>query len=290
MQIAESEKVLCSNGEQVKLYDESKDCDITRYELIYIAIVVALLVIICAIVVVLYYRYELEIKIWIYHHREYFPPWFFPIDENFEHWKTYDAFICYAEKDENFVKTLLRPKLEDEHPKFNLCIHQRDWCPGKGIVEQIYKSVADSRRIIIVLSHNFLNSNLCKLEFQVARDRSLQDKVGRIIVIMLEDIATHRLNDELKEYINKYTYIPWQDDDWFWNKLRYVLPHKVRIRVDRWNTDFEIPNLSKQSKFSPWRVWGWLLAGRPNYGGQIRTKKYVEAVVPVPTPQCNTVR
>lgn len=216
----------------------------------------------CSILVVLYYRYELDVKIWMYHHSEYFPSYFFSIDESLEQWKPFDAFVCYAKEDEWFVKTQLRPKLEDEDPKFRLCIHQRDWDVGKTIPEQINDSVTNSRRTLVVLSHNFLNSDWCKREFQVARDRSIHDKIGRIIVIMLEDIAHHRLTDELKAYITKYTYIPWQDNDWFWNKLRYVLPHKVKIRVERLKVDFEIPSLQKESKFWLYNLSDWLSGTR----------------------------
>ncbi|KAK7573829.1 hypothetical protein V9T40_011020 [Parthenolecanium corni] len=229
--IPDSEKVLCHDGKLlVKSYD-IKNCSTgISEEIVHAVLAIVGCAVGISIILWIYHRF-MDIKVYIYNHREFFPRWVFPQEEDNDSSTTYkyDAFVCYAKEDEKFIKTRLRPMLEDTEPKFKLCIHQRDWCPGHLIHDQIYKSVADSRRTIIVLSHNFLNSNLCNLEFQVAYDQSIRDKVNRLLVIMLEDIAIHRLSNQLKAYITKYTYIPWQDNDWFWNKLRYVLPHKNKV-------------------------------------------------------------
>lgn len=182
-----------------------------------------------------YHRYAFQIYSYLYQYHDYLPGWIFPNVDASDDNKIYDAFVCFAKDDEKFLKTRLRPMLEDYEPHFKLCVHLRDWVVGSRIDDQIYKSVRNSRRTIIVLSHNFLNSDICLSEFEAARVQGIKDKTNRLIVIMLEDIAKHRLTEELQAYIATHTYIPWQDSDWFWDKLRFALRHSThgKTRTNR---------------------------------------------------------
>lgn len=200
----------------------------------------------------LYRHYKFEMLSILNIYREYLPECIFPKVDAADDKKIFDAFVCYAKGDEQFVETRLVPTLENYSPYYKLCVHLRDWVAGDRINDQIYRSVKNSRRIIIVLSHNFLNSGTCQLEFRVARDQAIKDNVNRLIVIMLEDIAKHRLTEDLKAYITTYTYIPWQDNDRFWYKLRFALHDSrqgktVITREDEiQNDNSQIPMLCRQ--------------------------------------------
>lgn len=224
----------------VENYDEDHACYIISlnkviHVVLTIVIPATVSFLINFIIVWLYRRYAFQIYTFFYQYRKFLPKCVFRDADETDDGEIYDAFVCFARDDEKFVKTRLRPMLEDHDPYFKLCVHLRDWVAGDRINDQIYQSVRNSRRTIIVLSHNFLNSELCMLEFTVARDQAIKDRANRIIVIMLEDIAPHRLTEDLRAYITSYTYIPWQDNDWFWSKLRYALPHSIsaNTRVDR---------------------------------------------------------
>ncbi|CAH0564879.1 unnamed protein product [Brassicogethes aeneus] len=44
------------------------------------------------------------------------------------------------------------------HDPYKVCVHYRDWIPGVLITEQVITSVRDSRRTLVIVSKNFLES------------------------------------------------------------------------------------------------------------------------------------
>lgn len=79
-----------------------------------------------------------------------------------------------------------------------------------------------SRRTAIILSKNFVKSTWYEQEFSAAYQES------RVIVIVLGEIPTRdEMGSLMWDYIKSNTYLP-ANDPWFWDKLRYALPHKGR--------------------------------------------------------------
>lgn len=143
----------------------------------------------------------------------------------------YDAFISYNVHDELWVIRELLPQLEDEQG-WKLCLHHRDFEPGKPIMDNIIDGIYNSRKTICVISRHYLESEWCSREIQVASFRLFDEKKDVLILVFLENIPSHQLSPyyRMKRLIQKKTYLSWpkpgEDTRVFWQKLRVALETK----------------------------------------------------------------
>lgn len=220
--------VTCQEKESPPLYQMTPE-EFCSADIMWITVgcsLVALFGIIFGALAALYYRYQREIKVWLYANNLCL--WFVTENE-LDKDKIFDAFISYSHKDEDFVVNELMPNLEAEPRPFKLCVHFRDWLAGEWIPTQISRSVEESRRTIVVLSPNFLESIWGRMEFRAAHSQALSEGRARVIVILYGDIGpTENLDPELKAYLSMNTYVKW-GDPWFWKKLEYAMPHPAGV-------------------------------------------------------------
>jgi len=114
----------------------------------------------------------------------------------------------------------------DDDSFFKLCIHERDWLPGNLISWNIINSVQNSKRTILVLSKDFIQSIWFQVEFHTAYYQMLEDKIDRLIVVVKGPLPPkEELDKDLVFLLSTKTYLVW-GEKWFWEKLRYALPHK----------------------------------------------------------------
>ncbi|KAF2884862.1 hypothetical protein ILUMI_21339 [Ignelater luminosus] len=214
-------QITCADGKPLVNFNVDETCQNQKVALLFL-LGYFLMILVMLWLGIVYYGYQLEIKVWLFMHN--WCSWYVweeEVDKN----KRYDAFVSYSYKDENFVKQELLPILEQGPQPYKLCVHIRDWIVGELISRQIIQSVHNSRRTLIVLSRNFLESEWGKMEFRTAHKQALQEGRTRIIVILYGDIDLWTdLDDEFKMYVKANIYIEW-GDPWFWDKLRYALPH-----------------------------------------------------------------
>lgn len=143
----------------------------------------------------------------------------------------YDAFISYNVHDELWVIRELLPQLEDEQG-WKLCLHHRDFEPGKPIMDNIVDGIYNSRKTICVISRHYLESEWCSREIQVASFRLFDERKDVLILVFLENIPSHQLSPyyRMKKLIQKKTYLSWpkpgEDTRVFWQKLRVALETK----------------------------------------------------------------
>ena len=149
---------------------------------------------------------------------------------------TYDAFVAYSKKDFPWIKDQLMPNIDKAYfgeDGYKLCVHERDWLAGVDIVENIVKSIAESRRTILVLSEHFAASRWCQFEMAIAHLRleAEGNKKSRLLVILLDDIPPALLTPRLIYLLSLKTYLTWPDDPVaqiaFWKTLRKSLKKEL---------------------------------------------------------------
>ena len=174
------------------------------------------------ILVALIYRFRKEIKLILYTRFNWHP--FDRVDDS-DPSKIYDAFVSFNMRDRQWVMDTLQNKLENHNLPYKLCIHCRDFIPGAPIAENILENVKKSRRMIMVLSRNFIQSEWCMLEFRAAHRRVLEGRRNYLIIVLFDDVNIDSLDDELKLYLKTNTYLN-EQSKWFWQQLKYALPQK----------------------------------------------------------------
>ena len=117
----------------------------------------------------------------------------------------------------------LAKELEEGEKRYRLCVHVRDWMPGLWIPDLIVTSIRKSKRTIIFLSEDFLNSNWCMHEFKVAHAEMIMERRPLLVIIMFGEFEiTDKVDPGLRAHLQTNTYLKW-GDQYFWEKLHYAL-------------------------------------------------------------------
>ncbi|XP_070614302.1 toll-like receptor 4 [Erythrolamprus reginae] len=128
----------------------------------------------------------------------------------------YDAFVIFSSKDQEWVTEKLQQPLEEELPYFRLCLFYRDFIPGVSIITNIIKEgFQSSRKVIAVVSDNFLESHWCNFELEVAQSWQLVERKASLILVVLEGVDKTALHRKLGlfRYLRRNTFLTWKDRD-----------------------------------------------------------------------------
>uniref|UniRef100_A0A2C9GV86 TIR domain-containing protein n=1 Tax=Anopheles dirus TaxID=7168 RepID=A0A2C9GV86_9DIPT len=225
--IEDFDRLRCADGRPLDQTTLGDLCTDGTHTIVLVCVIVSIIACLVALLSVVYFAYKLELKVWLFKHGLCL---WLVAEEELDRDKQYDAFISYSHKDEAFITEHLVPTLEREPMNFKLCWHVRDFMPGEMITSQITSSVEQSRRTIIVLSTNFLESLWGQLEFRTAHLQSMAERRNRLVIIIYGDIGNiDELEPELRAYLHTNTYVRW-GDPWFWDKVRFAMPHPPKVR------------------------------------------------------------
>ncbi|XP_051675243.2 toll-like receptor 2 isoform X1 [Oryctolagus cuniculus] len=143
---------------------------------------------------------------------------------------SYDAFVSYSEHDSYWVENLLVQELENSDPPFRLCLHKRDFVPGKWIIDNIIDCIEKSRKTVFVLSQNFVKSEWCKYELDFSHFRLFDENNDAAILVLLEPIEKKAIPQrfcKLRKIMNTRTYLEWPTEEaehaGFWGNLRAAI-------------------------------------------------------------------
>ncbi|NXC35556.1 TLR21 protein, partial [Campylorhamphus procurvoides] len=142
----------------------------------------------------------------------------------------YDAFVSYSENDSNWVENIMVRELEQACPPFRLCLHKRDFVPGKWIVDNIIDSIEKSHKTLFVLSEHFVQSEWCKYELDFSHFRLFDENNDAAILVLLEPIQSKTIPKrfcKLRKIMNTKTYLEWpleeEQQQMFWENLKIAL-------------------------------------------------------------------
>ncbi|KAG9335626.1 hypothetical protein JZ751_004391 [Albula glossodonta] len=133
-------------------------------------------------------------------------------------------------KDEAWVMEELVEKIEGGVPPIHLCLHVRDFQAGKSITSNIIdEGITGSRKVIVVVSQHFIDSDWCRFEFEVAQSWVVLERNASLIIIILEVVEEEKTKKVmgLHKHLKRNTYLKWKgnalSDVMFWNRLRSAI-------------------------------------------------------------------
>ncbi|XP_061188702.1 toll-like receptor 4 [Saccostrea echinata] len=220
-------KLVCASPSHLKneaIVDltESEMCPIPEYSKVLVIAITSCFICVLMVTLIIYKaRWHIRYLIYMYRFRR---NGYEAIagQEGFD----YDAFVIYAEEDQEFVHKILVPTLEDREG-YHLCIHYRDFQVGKLIADNIVNSIQKSRKVIVILSNSFARSKWCDFELIIAQNRLILEQNNLLVVILIEKIEPKNITNSLRLILSTVTYADWNacgtegEKESFWNQVRH---------------------------------------------------------------------
>ncbi|XP_053930244.1 interleukin-1 receptor accessory protein isoform X1 [Cuculus canorus] len=189
-------------------------------------------ILLIVVLIVVYHVYWLEMVLFYRAH--------FGTDETILDGKEYDVYVSYARnaEEEEFVLLTLQGVLENEFG-YKLCIFDRDSLPGGNTTEAVFDFIQRSRRMIVVLSPDYLTEkSISLLEFKLGI--MCQNAIAtKLIVVEYRPLqCTHPSILQLKESVS---FVTWKGEkskrsgSQFWKALRLALPLRSLSASAGWN-------------------------------------------------------
>ena len=101
----------------------------------------------------------------------------------------YDTFISYSSKDLPWVRDVLLRRIEDNGLK--VCIDYRDFIPGFQSVKNMERAVLTSRKTLLVITPNYLESSWTALEAVLVQTADPSNEQLRLIPLLKEKCSFH---------------------------------------------------------------------------------------------------
>ncbi|XP_059468985.1 toll-like receptor 13 [Neocloeon triangulifer] len=136
----------------------------------------------------------------------------------------YDVFVSYCDSDRDWVIQKLLPSLEREN-QLRVCLHERDFQPGYGILDNIVHCIDKSRSLIIVVSKKSLKSQWCQFEMHLAQHRFIEARKEQLILVLMDELPRSQRPRTLHYLMATRTFLLWDEkqSDLFWKRLKRVL-------------------------------------------------------------------
>ncbi|XP_057692678.1 single Ig IL-1-related receptor [Corythoichthys intestinalis] len=185
-----------------------------------------IILLLLAIAAVIYTKCHLNIKLW---YRNTYG------DYEINDGKLYDAYISYVNNDydRKFINFILKPHLENKQAQ-KVHLNDNDILPGLEPSDELLMNISRSRRLIVLLSHAYLEQDWCSNDFRRGL-LHLLELCRQPIVIML-DGQLKRMRPEIKQQLTEHqhclTILTWRQNSvtpssTFWKELALAMPRRM---------------------------------------------------------------
>ncbi|XP_006870796.1 PREDICTED: interleukin-18 receptor 1 isoform X1 [Chrysochloris asiatica] len=159
-------------------------------------------------------------------------------DETLTDGKTYDAFVSYLKEcqtencEEHTFAVEILPRVLEKHFGYKLCIFERDVMPGGAVVDEVHSLIEKSRRLIIVLSENYMSHEV-RFELESGLHEALVERKIKIILIEFTPISDFMFLPQSLELLKSHRVLKWKAgkslsyNSRFWKNLHYLMPAKT---------------------------------------------------------------
>lgn len=187
------------------------------------AIVLLLLLGIAAVV---YSRCHLNIKLW---YKNTYG------DYELSDGKLYDAYISYVNNDydRKFINFILKPHLENKNG-YKLHLNDNDILPNTEPSAELLMNISRSRRLIVLLSHAYLEQDWCTNNFRQGLLHLLELCQQPILITLEGQLKrmTPEVKQQLSENQHRLTILTWRHNSVtpsssFWKELALAMPRRV---------------------------------------------------------------
>ena len=120
----------------------------------------------------------------------------------------FDAFISYSNKDYEWVINTLYKRMTEEM-NMKVSIHDKDFIPGRDIAHEILRCIDNSRKVIFVLTRNYLKSDWTNYELEMARIHAFRSGRSGLIIILKDGLQVKEMPDLLKRMWWKVVCAKW---------------------------------------------------------------------------------
>uniref|UniRef100_A0A3B3BGV4 TIR domain-containing protein n=1 Tax=Oryzias melastigma TaxID=30732 RepID=A0A3B3BGV4_ORYME len=98
----------------------------------------------------------------------------------------YHVFISYSSTDYQWTHALIH---QLESCGLQACYHERDFTPGRTVLENMSECINESQKVLLVLSAEFLRSRWCLLEANMSLFRDCLERKPIIPVMLEPDVS-----------------------------------------------------------------------------------------------------
>ncbi|XP_062568626.1 toll-like receptor 2 [Saccostrea cucullata] len=138
----------------------------------------------------------------------------------------FDAFVSYAEEDFELVSTTLYKELK--RLGFEISLPDEDFIPGRSKAKQLLQCIDESRKVIIVITENFLGSGWNSHAVQMVVTHAFHNHREKSIVVIIKDgISIEKLSKDLKYIWWSIISMSWPETEEnmekFWEELSKAL-------------------------------------------------------------------